>query len=163
MEKLFQITREKVNNQPLKVGERSWRERYCADMRTRALRGPEDYFGIDPEYRLWIWPRNLRDAVGRLNLTPASQLVAPTQTPPTRPATAAWPLRPERTSVLNCLAGCAARAAEAVHQRPLVSGDVRTRWHSVRHPGGTSSTDSCPAMGHPASDRAWQGSGSRWA
>jgi Staphylococcal nuclease homologue len=47
MEKLFQITRNKVNNVPLKVDERSWRERYCVDMRTRALHGPEDYFGID--------------------------------------------------------------------------------------------------------------------
>ncbi|MFG2059429.1 thermonuclease family protein [Micromonospora sp. NPDC048930] len=76
MEKLFQITRRKVDNQPLTVDERSWRERYCADMRTRTLHGPEDYFGIDPEYRLWIWPQDLRDAVGRLNLTPAPQLVA---------------------------------------------------------------------------------------
>ncbi|MEV1142323.1 hypothetical protein [Micromonospora sp. NPDC049799] len=34
MEKLLQITRKKVNDQPLTVHERSWRERYCADMRT---------------------------------------------------------------------------------------------------------------------------------
>ncbi|MFI7575609.1 hypothetical protein [Micromonospora sp. NPDC049497] len=44
-------------------------------MRTRTLHGPEDYFDIDPEYRLWIWPQDLRDAVGRLNLTPAPQPV----------------------------------------------------------------------------------------
>ncbi|WP_205801956.1 hypothetical protein [Micromonospora thermarum] len=43
MEKLFHITRKKVNNQPLTVDERSWRERYCADMRTHTLHGPEDY------------------------------------------------------------------------------------------------------------------------
>ncbi|QGN49768.1 nuclease [Micromonospora sp. WMMC415] len=78
MEKLFQITRKKVNNQPLAVHDRSWRERYCADMRTRILHGPEDYFGIDPEYRLWIWPPDLRDAITRLNLTPTPQLVTPT-------------------------------------------------------------------------------------
>jgi endonuclease YncB( thermonuclease family) len=76
MEKLFQITRTKVNNQLLRVDERSWRERYCADMRSRSLHGPEDYFGIDPEYRLWIWPQDLRDAIARLNLTPAPRLVA---------------------------------------------------------------------------------------
>ena len=77
MEKLFQITRDKVDNVPLKVDERSWRERYCVDMRTRTLHGPEDYFGIDPEYRLWIWPPDLNEAVGRLNLTPSRRLVDP--------------------------------------------------------------------------------------
>ena len=43
-EKLFRVTRKLVNNQPLKPGEaRSWRERYCVDLRTRSLHGPEDY------------------------------------------------------------------------------------------------------------------------
>ncbi len=77
VEKLFRITRDKVANVPLKVAERSWRERYCADMRTRILHGPEDYVGIEPEYRLWIWPRDLNEAVGRLNLTPAPHLDSP--------------------------------------------------------------------------------------
>jgi hypothetical protein len=64
-EKLFQVTRKIVNNQPLKAGEaRSWRERYCVDMRTRSLLGPEDYIGIAPEYRLWIGPRDLDEAIG---------------------------------------------------------------------------------------------------
>jgi hypothetical protein len=35
--------------------------------RTRSLHGPEDYFGIAPEYWLWIWPRDLNEAIGRLN------------------------------------------------------------------------------------------------
>jgi endonuclease YncB( thermonuclease family) len=52
MEKLHRITQKKVNNQRLDPGEEfSWRERYCVDMRTRTLHGPEDYFGIHPEYR----------------------------------------------------------------------------------------------------------------
>jgi len=75
MEKLYQITRKKVNNQPLNVDPRSWRERFCADMRTRSLHGPEDYFGIPPQYRLWIWPQDLNQAISQLNLTPAPQLV----------------------------------------------------------------------------------------
>lgn len=75
MEKLFQITSKKVNNLPLKVDERSWRERYCVDMRTRTLHGPEDYFNVDLEYRLWLWPQDLNEAIGRLNLTPARSLV----------------------------------------------------------------------------------------
>jgi hypothetical protein len=81
MEKLFQITRDKVNNVPLKVDERSWRERYCADMRTRVLHGPVHYVGIDPQYRLWIWPQDLNQAVGHFNLTPAPQLVDPPEQP----------------------------------------------------------------------------------
>jgi len=75
MEKLFGITQKKVSNIPLRVDERSWRERYCVDMRTRRLHGPEDYFGVEPEYRLWIWPKDLNEAVARLNLTPAAALV----------------------------------------------------------------------------------------
>lgn len=76
MEKLHRITQKKVNNQRLDPGEEfSWRERYCVDMRTRTLHGPEDYFGVHPEYRLWIWPKDVHDAVGRLNLTPSPKLV----------------------------------------------------------------------------------------
>jgi endonuclease YncB( thermonuclease family) len=76
MEKLFGITRKKVNDQPLTVDERSWRERYCVDLRDRVLHGPEDYFGIDPEYRLWVWPADLREAVAKLNLTPSARLAS---------------------------------------------------------------------------------------
>lgn len=76
IEKLHRITKKKINNQPLEPGEEhSWRERYCVDMRTRTLHGPEDYFGIDAEYRLWIWPKDLNEAVSRLNLTPSPRLV----------------------------------------------------------------------------------------
>jgi hypothetical protein len=45
------------------------------DMRTRSLHGPEDYLGIAPEYRLWIWPHDLNEAIGRLNLLPSPRLV----------------------------------------------------------------------------------------
>ncbi|MGV0812766.1 thermonuclease family protein [Mycolicibacterium boenickei] len=63
-----------VDNKP--VGDRfSWRERYCVDMRTRVLFGPEDYFQIDPVYRLWLWQADVREAVARLNLTPSPLLV----------------------------------------------------------------------------------------
>jgi hypothetical protein len=46
-------------------------------MRTRTLHGPEDYFDIPPEYRLWIWPPDVSEAVSRLNLVPSPRLVAP--------------------------------------------------------------------------------------
>jgi hypothetical protein len=78
MEKLFRITRKIVDGVALTTGEaHSWRERYCVDMRTRTLDGPEDYFDLRPAYRLWIWPQHVSEAVSKLNLTPAATLVAP--------------------------------------------------------------------------------------
>jgi hypothetical protein len=51
MEKLFRITRKIVDGVELRAGEaQSWRERYCVDIRTRALHGPEDYVDVPPEY-----------------------------------------------------------------------------------------------------------------
>jgi hypothetical protein len=41
-------------------------------MRDRKLYGPEDYVTIDEPYRLWIWPDDLQQAIGRLNLIPAA-------------------------------------------------------------------------------------------
>lgn len=76
MEKLFAITRTIVTGAQLRAHPRSWRERYCVDMRNRVLHGPEDYFVVEePEYRLWIWPQDVNEAVSRLNLTPAPALV----------------------------------------------------------------------------------------
>lgn len=76
LERLFQITEKLVRGADLSAAERfGWRERYCIDMRTRVLHGPEDYFDISPVYRLWLWPRDVQDAVGRLNLTPSPKLV----------------------------------------------------------------------------------------
>jgi hypothetical protein len=59
MEKLFRITRKISDGEKLQPGEtQSWRECYCADMRSRA-HGPEDYTPIPPAYRLWIWPADV--------------------------------------------------------------------------------------------------------
>jgi endonuclease YncB( thermonuclease family) len=76
LERLFQLTKKIVAGQDVSQAEAfSWRERYCVDMRTRVLHGPEDYFSIAPPYRLWLWPKDVQDAVGRLNLVPSRQLV----------------------------------------------------------------------------------------
>jgi endonuclease YncB( thermonuclease family) len=77
MEKLHAITEKLVGGADLSGAERfAWRERYCADLRTRALHGPEGYPDVPPEYRLWIWPQDVPDAIARLNLVPAPALVA---------------------------------------------------------------------------------------
>jgi endonuclease YncB( thermonuclease family) len=76
IERLFQITKKIVGGLDLSPADAfSWRERYCVDMRTRVLHGPEDYFAISPTYRLWLWPQDVQEAVSRLNLTPAAKLV----------------------------------------------------------------------------------------
>lgn len=75
VERLFGIAKSIiVDNNPI-ADPFGWRERYCVDMRTRVLVGPEDYFEIDATYRLFIWPADARDAVSQLNLTPSSRLV----------------------------------------------------------------------------------------
>jgi hypothetical protein len=71
-EKLYRITKKLSDGMELLYRDRkSWRSRYCADMRDRKLYGPEDYMAIDEPYRLWIWPDDLQNAIGILNLVPA--------------------------------------------------------------------------------------------
>jgi endonuclease YncB( thermonuclease family) len=74
-EKLFGIAKNIIVDKKEPPDRFGWRERYCVDMRSRILVGPEDYFDIDPVYRLWIWPADIRDAVTKLNLTPSPRLV----------------------------------------------------------------------------------------
>jgi len=77
LEKLHAVTKKIVAGTELRSGEaRSWRERYCVDIRTRALHGPEAWIAVPPEYRLFLWPADVSDAVSRLNLVPAPELVA---------------------------------------------------------------------------------------
>ena len=76
MEKLHDITKKIAGGADLAGAERfGWRERYCADLRTRTLHGPEGYPAVPPEYRLWLWRADVPDAVSRLNLVPAPALV----------------------------------------------------------------------------------------
>ncbi|MFD4143653.1 MULTISPECIES: nuclease [unclassified Streptomyces] len=77
LEDLFSVTKRKVEgDKKLRPSDLfSWRERYCVDMRTRVLHGPEDWFRVDPVYRLFLWPWDVSEAVGRLNLTPSPRLV----------------------------------------------------------------------------------------
>ncbi|MFF3323825.1 nuclease [Streptomyces sp. NPDC002889] len=81
LEDLYAVTKRKVEgDKKLKPSDLfSWRERYCVDMRTRMLHGPEDWFRVDPVYRLWLWPRDVSEAVGRLNLKPSARLVGADQ------------------------------------------------------------------------------------
>ena len=70
-EKLHDITKKLVEGQSLSFPDQlKWRSRYCADIRTRELFGPENYKSISEPYRLWIWPSDVQRAIGKLNLVP---------------------------------------------------------------------------------------------
>ena len=70
-EKLHDITKKLVDGQTLSYPDQlTWRSRYCADMRTRELHGPEAYTDVPEPYRLWVWPEDVQRAIGMLNLVP---------------------------------------------------------------------------------------------
>lgn len=72
-EKLYGITKKLSEGNILsRADQLAWRSRYCADMRTRELRSPEEYMSIPTTYRLWIWPNDVQRAIGQLNLIPRS-------------------------------------------------------------------------------------------
>ena len=70
--RLWEVTGKLVRGTKLSEKERTcWVTRYCADMMTGLLYGPEDYFRVKPQHRLFIWPQDVRAAVAALNLAPA--------------------------------------------------------------------------------------------
>ncbi|HMN92742.1 MAG TPA: thermonuclease family protein [Hydrogenophaga sp.] len=59
----------------LGLGERTgWVDRYCVDISTARLYGPQDYVKVEPWNRLFIWPKDVRKAVADLNLEPAGSI-----------------------------------------------------------------------------------------
>jgi endonuclease YncB( thermonuclease family) len=67
--KLWEITKKLNKGQKLSTGERfAWISRYAADLSNNQIYYPQDYYRIAPYNRLFIWPRDVNEAVGRLNL-----------------------------------------------------------------------------------------------
>jgi endonuclease YncB( thermonuclease family) len=70
--KLYKVTQRLVAGETLTSYERmAWIERYCADMVTHEIYYPEHYFRVAPYDRLFIWPKDVSEAVGKMNLLPA--------------------------------------------------------------------------------------------
>lgn len=70
--KLFEVTQKLVSGTKVSSSERnSWVSRYCVDMTTKEIHYPQKYFRVAPYNRLFIWPQDVSDAVGKLNLGPA--------------------------------------------------------------------------------------------
>ncbi len=69
--KLHSVTARMVAGEKLSERERkSWIERYCFDLTTREIFYPEDYYRVAPYNRAFVWPQDVSEAVGKLNLTP---------------------------------------------------------------------------------------------
>lgn len=69
--KLYDITKKMMKQKKLSSQERySWISRFCADMSTQEIYYPQDYYKVKPYNRIFIWPEDINEAVGRLNLTP---------------------------------------------------------------------------------------------
>lgn len=72
--RLFEITKEIVGGKNLSSKEKySWIDRYCADMTTREIFYPQDYYKVKPCNRIFIWSKDVEAAVGKMNLVPPGQ------------------------------------------------------------------------------------------
>ncbi|MEL7268939.1 MAG: thermonuclease family protein [Bacteroidota bacterium] len=53
------------------IKESSWVTRFCVDMTTLKVYTPQKYYQVEPHNRIFIWPKDIRQAVGELNLIAA--------------------------------------------------------------------------------------------
>ncbi len=73
--RLFEITRDLLAGKNLSSKERnSWIERFCVDMTTKEIFYSQDYHKVAPYNRIFIWPEDVAEAVGKMNLVPPEQL-----------------------------------------------------------------------------------------
>ena len=69
--KLWNVTKKLISGEKLSSRDKyEWIERYCADMTTRQIYDPQDYIKVQPYNRIFIWPKDVTEAVGKLNLVP---------------------------------------------------------------------------------------------
>jgi hypothetical protein len=71
--RLWEVTKKLVAGQNLSTREQTgWVDRYCCDMTTLEIFEPADYHRVPPHSRIFIWPKQVTDAVGKLNLVPGA-------------------------------------------------------------------------------------------
>lgn len=69
--RLYEITKQIIDGKNLSSKERySWIDRFCADMTTKEIFYPQDYYKVEPYSRIFIWPVDVAEAVGSMNLVP---------------------------------------------------------------------------------------------
>lgn len=74
MVRLHDITKKLNTGRKLSSSERyAWITRYCADITTRTIFYPQDYYKVLPYNRLFVWPEEVTFAVSSVNLTPGDR------------------------------------------------------------------------------------------
>ncbi|MBN2378941.1 thermonuclease family protein [candidate division WOR-3 bacterium] len=70
--RLYEVTKKLVAGKKLNSKEKyGWISRFCFDMTTREIYYPQYYYRVLPYNRVFIWPDEVTDAVGKLNLVPS--------------------------------------------------------------------------------------------
>ncbi|MEG9884766.1 MAG: hypothetical protein V6Z86_09175 [Hyphomicrobiales bacterium] len=74
-ERFYSIARRVVDGDRVAPRDRSRRRsRTGADRRERKLSGPENDMTIPPQYRIWSWPEDRKNAIAALNPLPSPAL-----------------------------------------------------------------------------------------
>ncbi len=69
--RLYKITKKLIEGEKLSSKDKySWISRFCVDMTTREVFYPQDYYKVEPYNRIFIWPKDVTEAVGKMNLIP---------------------------------------------------------------------------------------------
>ncbi len=69
--KLWNVTQKLEAGKKLKPRTKyGWIQRYCVDMTTLEVYEPQHYYKTNPYNRIFIWPKDIHEAVGKLNLVP---------------------------------------------------------------------------------------------
>ncbi|MCX9073340.1 MAG: thermonuclease family protein [Candidatus Methanoperedens sp.] len=69
--RLWTVTGDLIKGKSLSSREKyGWVERYCIDMTTREIFQPQEYYRVKPYNRIFVWPKDVNEAVGKLNLVP---------------------------------------------------------------------------------------------
>jgi hypothetical protein len=72
--RLHEIAKDLIDGKKLSSKERnSWIDRFCVDMTTKEIFYPQDYYKVAPYNRIFIWPEDVAEAVGKMNLVPPEQ------------------------------------------------------------------------------------------
>ena len=72
--RLYEVTEKLEKGKKLPSKERyGWITRFCVDMTTREIFFPQSYYKVAPYNRIFIWPEDVAEAVGRMNLLPPKE------------------------------------------------------------------------------------------
>ena len=71
MVRLYEITKQIIEGKNISSKEQySWIDRFCSDMTTKEIFYPQDYYLVEPYNRIFIWPEDVAESVGSMNLVP---------------------------------------------------------------------------------------------